>query len=139
LTIPTVLIADDHADLREYLADLLRARGCRVIMAESVSDALAAIASDHIHFAIIEMLLPGGGGFKVLNDYKLHGLGQAVMISANGSEDHQHYAQALGADHFLVKPFEVDDLLRLAPGGHAPQASMTAAANPSVDVVSRPA
>jgi hypothetical protein len=37
------------------------------------------------------------------------------MISSNGSPDHQHYANALGAEMFLVKPIAVEELLRTAP------------------------
>lgn len=114
--VPTVLIAEDEADLREYLADLFRARGCNVLTAADGPTALELVAEAEIHFAVIDMLLPGGSGFKVLGDYKLRtdGQGRAVMISGNGSADHQHYANALGADLFLVKPFSVETLIAAA-------------------------
>ena len=116
LVTPTVLIAENEADLREYLADLFRARGCRVVVASDGQGALACVAGHEIHFAVIDMLLPGESGFRVLSEYKArtNGLGRAAMISANGSADHQHYAKAIGADHFFVKPFAVEDLLRSA-------------------------
>lgn len=114
--VPTVLIAEDEADLREYLADLFRARGCNVLTAADGPTALGLVTEAEIHFAVIDMLLPGGSGFQVLSDYKnrAEGQGRAVMISGNGSDDHQHYAKVLGADLFLVKPFPVETLLAAA-------------------------
>jgi DNA-binding response OmpR family regulator len=112
----TVLIADEEADLREYLADLFRARGCRVLVASDGVAALDQITGHAVHLAVIDMLLPGGSGFKLLQDFKSRAAeqGRAVMISRNGSPEHQEYAHLLGADLFLIKPFEVEKLMQLA-------------------------
>jgi DNA-binding response OmpR family regulator len=86
--------------------------------ADDGSSALEYLAEHDFHFAVIDMLLPGESGFRVLSEYKsrTQGGGRAVMISGNGSDDHQRYAEALGADLFLVKPIAVEHLLEAARG-----------------------
>lgn len=110
---PSILIAEEENDLREYLGDLFRLRGCQVFLAANGSAALHHLASVPIQFAVIDMLLPGGSAFQILNDFtaRTGGQGYSAMISRNASDDHQHYARALGADLFLVKPVSVESLL----------------------------
>lgn len=116
---PTLLIAEDDADLRSLLADTFRRLGYDVIPAADGAEALRAAAGHDIDFAVIDMMLPGASGFRVLEAVKATGGARAVMISGSGAAPHQAYAAALGADGFLVKPFAVADLIHLLAGPSA--------------------
>ncbi len=66
----TVLVADDSEDNRELLCHLLRAHGYRVVGASDGSQALAAIESQPIDLALLDVMMPGQTGFSVCRRLK---------------------------------------------------------------------
>lgn len=112
----TILVVEDHPDLRAAMETVFGRHGYRVLPAACGDDALRAVATHDIDFAVIDMMIPGPSGFKVLRAVKDRDGRppvKAVMISANGAAAHQEYARVLGADSFLVKPFPLADLFRV--------------------------
>jgi DNA-binding response OmpR family regulator len=121
---PALLLVEDDPDLLGLLADGLRSAGHRVLTAADGGRAVELLASHHIDFAVVDMLLPGASGFQVVRAaVDGHGA-RAVMMSEVAADDHQAYAGSLGAEAFLVKPFAVADLVelvgRLRPAGVRP-------------------
>jgi two-component system, OmpR family, KDP operon response regulator KdpE len=106
-----VLIVEDDASLRRALVLNLGARGYAVTEADSGSRALTALA-DHPHDAIVlDLGLPDISGLDVIRSVRTHASTPIIVLSArNGSSD-KVQALDLGADDYVTKPFNMDELL----------------------------
>jgi signal transduction histidine kinase len=108
-----VLIADDNADLREYLARLLGKHWD----VEAVSDGAAALASareDRPDLVISDVMMPRLDGFGLLRELRSDPQTSAVpviLLSARAGEEALLEGLETGADDYLVKPFSARELL----------------------------
>ena len=108
-----VLIAEDYADLAAVIALLLRKCGFDVKLAHD-GKAVLAIARDFLpHYIILDIRLPGIGGFEVAElirrEERLKG---AIIIGVSAFRP-VHEPVLEHFDHFLSKPFDLDVLLSL--------------------------
>lgn len=108
-----VLIADDNADMREYLTRLLRP----AYRIHAVADGLEALrAARELHPALVltDVMMPGLDGFGVLgairSDLALAGT-PVLLLSARAGEESRVEGLEAGADDYLVKPFTARELL----------------------------
>lgn len=109
----TVLVIDDDPDIRLALTLGLERAGYRV---EGAADGPAGVAlAEAVNpgLVVVDLLLPGQNGFLVLERLKARGADapMVLMISASSGEPHRVYAELLGADDFLVKPFSLETFL----------------------------
>ena len=116
----TVLLVDDDADIVSAMRVVLERRGYRVLTAGDGNAGLAAAEREAPDLVVVDMMMPKKSGFLVLEKLKGRGGGPpVVMITANEGSRHRAYAEALGADDYLRKPFAMDRLLesvtRLCP------------------------
>jgi DNA-binding response OmpR family regulator len=116
----TVLLVDDDADIVSAMRAVLERRGYRVLTAGDGNAGLAAAEREAPDLVVVDMMMPKKSGFLVLEKLKGRGGGPpVVMITANEGSRHRAYAEALGADDYLRKPFAMDRLLesvtRLCP------------------------
>ncbi len=109
-----VLLADDNADLRDYVRRLLEERGYEV---ETVADGAAALAAARARrpdLLLTDVMMPGLNGFELLALVR-HDRGLAdvpvVMLSARAGEEAKIDGLGAGADDYLVKPFSARELL----------------------------
>ena len=109
-----VLVADDNADMREYVARLIRGRGHDVI---AVGDGLAALAMMKSHapdIVLSDVMMPGLDGFELLRrvraDPETRGT-PVILLSARAGEEARVEGMAAGAADYLVKPFSARELL----------------------------
>jgi PAS domain S-box-containing protein len=114
-----VVIADDNADMREYLVNLLR----REYQVHAVTDGIKAVeAARKLRPALVltDVMMPGLDGFGVLreirNDSSLSGT-PVILLSARAGEESRVEGLRAGADDYLVKPFSARELLARV-GGH---------------------
>jgi len=115
----TILLVDD-ADILAAMRTVLERRGFRVLTATDGNAGLAAAEREGPDLVVVDMMMPKKSGFLVLEKLKTRGEGPPViMITANEGSRHRAYAEALGADDYLRKPFAMDKLLecidRLCP------------------------
>ncbi len=110
---PRVLVADDNADMRQYLVRLLAGR----YQTEAVPDgeaALAAIRQRAPDLILTDVMMPRLDGFGLLrqlrSDPRTSGL-PAIMLSARAGEESRVEGMEAGADDYLVKPFSARELL----------------------------
>ena len=108
-----ILLADDNADMRDYVARLLRQHWT----VETVGDGEAALAKLHEgHFDLVltDVMMPRLDGFGLLAalkaDSRTHLL-PVVMLSARAGEESRIEGLQAGADDYLVKPFGARELL----------------------------
>jgi DNA-binding response OmpR family regulator len=104
----TILLVDDDPEVRSALGTVLEARGYRVLTAEDGNLGLALAERDAPDLVVVDMMMPRKSGFLVLEKLKSRP-GTAppvIMITANEGARHRAYAEQLGVDDYLCKPFE---------------------------------
>jgi signal transduction histidine kinase len=109
----TVLVADDNADMREYMARLLRPHWTVVEVADGVQ-ALEVARERPPDLILSDVMMPNLGGFGLLRalreDPRTAGIA-VVMLSARAGEEARVEGLAAGADDYLVKPFSARELI----------------------------
>ena len=108
-----ILIADDNADMRQYLARLLSEN----YEVETVADGSEALASAREHppqLVLSDVMMPELDGFELLkqlrSDEQTRGI-PVILLSARAGEESRVEGMQAGADDYLVKPFSARELL----------------------------
>lgn len=106
-----VLVIEDEARAAEYLRQGLTEAGYTVEVALNGPDGLhAAINGDH-DLLVLDAMLPGLDGFAVLSALRTAKQTPVLMLTARGQMDDKVRGFDLGADDYLVKPFQFPELL----------------------------
>lgn len=106
-----ILIIEDDAALARSISALLRAGGHAVDHVATGEDALAVIGSEPYALAILDVGLPDIDGFTVLAELRRRGARTPVlMLTARDALDDRVRGLDLGADDYLRKPFEPEEL-----------------------------
>jgi signal transduction histidine kinase len=106
-----ILVVDDDKDIRELLEDRLRAMGYDVELEADGLRALDAIHSGRFSGVILDIGLPSLDGMEVLKQTRQKDQHiPIVMISASGMKESAVRAIGLGAQAYLLKPFDVEEL-----------------------------
>jgi PAS domain S-box-containing protein len=109
-----VLVADDNADMREYLARLLRAAGYQVIAVNDGQAALDAVRAGAPDMVVSDVMMPGRDGLDLVNALRADARTAAVpvlLLSARAGPQASIEGLQAGADDYLVKPFSAVELL----------------------------
>ncbi len=115
-----VLIVDDEAYIRlliEQALEELEDEGVEILTAEDGEDGLAVIEGEHPEIVFLDVMMPKMNGFEVCQRVKRQlGLSQVyvVLLTAKGQEYDRQKGEEVGADLYITKPFDPDDLLELA-------------------------
>lgn len=112
MTLPThmhtILIVDDHPDIRRLLSITLNGR-FEIIEAEDGASALEAVRRHHPRVVLLDVMMPGAmDGLQVLEAIKADPGTRdtlVVMITARGQESDSQDARRRGADAYFIKPF----------------------------------
>jgi len=109
----TVLIIDDDEGMRDTLTAILR-REYRVLRAATGESGLAILGKETVDVVLLDVRMPGIGGFDVLREIKeTERLVEVIMISAINEVETAVQAMKLGAYHYITKDFEYDAVLSL--------------------------
>jgi PAS domain S-box-containing protein len=112
-----VLVADDNADMREYLARLLRTAGYHVTAVTDGHAALDAIRADAPDLVISDVMMPRLDGLGLVAALRASAHTAAVpvlLLSARAGQEASIEGLRAGADDYLVKPFSAAELLARA-------------------------
>jgi len=108
-----VLLVDDDPEIIEAIRYALESRGYKIFIARDGNQGLALAESEDPDLVILDMMMPKRSGFLVLE--KLRRTRQVpvrvIMITANEGSRHKAYAEMLGVDDYLRKPFAMDKLV----------------------------
>ena len=108
-----ILLVDDDAEIIESLRLALEAQDYQVLIARDGNQGLALIERENPDLIILDMMMPKRSGFLVLE--RLKRLGEKkhriIMITANEGNRHKAYAEMLGVDDYIRKPFAMDRLI----------------------------
>jgi DNA-binding response OmpR family regulator len=109
---PTVVLADDDAIVQTLTLSLLQNHGMSCRSVDNGLDALRVIRSEQPDIALLDVNMPGMRGFEVLAAVRAENLPtRVILLSALQQEDDILLAFRLGADDYLVKPFNVFELV----------------------------
>jgi len=109
-----ILVIDDDQDIQRLLAHRLGREGYETAFAADGISAIAAARKESPDLIILDLGLPAGDGFTVLE--RLHAMPHlstipVIVLSAQDAAQMSEKAVAAGADRFIAKPFETEQLL----------------------------
>ncbi|MET7301210.1 response regulator transcription factor [Embleya sp. NPDC005575] len=111
-TPPHILVVDDEPAVREALESSLRFEGYRVTLADEGVAALTAITGDAPDLVLLDVLMPRMDGLTACRRLRARGDTLPVlMLTARDAVGDRVTGLDAGADDYLVKPFELDELL----------------------------
>jgi len=108
-----ILLADDNADMRDYIRRLLS----RSYIVQTVADgvaALSAIEKNPPDLVLTDVMMPGMDGFELLRSLRSNPATQdipIILLSARAGEESRIEGLAAGANDYLIKPFSARELL----------------------------
>jgi two-component system response regulator PilR (NtrC family) len=106
-----ILIVDDEQSMREMLAILLKKEGLEVRSAGSRSEAAELLRGGPVDLVLTDVKLPDGDGLEILRHVKSSSPETAVVVmTAFGTSEMAVAARKLGAESYILKPFDVDEL-----------------------------
>ena len=109
---PIILVCDDDEPLRELMKVTL-GDGYRFVDAVDGESALATLAQTRPDLVLLDVMLPGYSGIEVLEAIRSDDVLRdvpVIVVSAWQTPEDRDAVTAAGADAFLAKPFELDDL-----------------------------
>jgi len=108
-----VLIVDDDNEIVESVRFALEQRGYQVLVARDGNQGLSMAEREDPDLVILDMMMPKRSGFLVLEKLRRSRPVplRVVMITANEGSRHKAYAEMLGVDDYIRKPFAMDRLM----------------------------
>ena len=108
-----ILIVDDDVEIVDTLQHALQANGYEVVIARDGTQGLAMSIREDPDLMVLDMMMPKRSGFLVLEKLRrtLPIPIRVIMITANEGNRHKQYAETLGVDDYIRKPFPMDRLL----------------------------
>ncbi|HRP74796.1 MAG TPA: Hpt domain-containing protein [Rhodocyclaceae bacterium] len=113
---PTVMIVDDSLTVRKITGRLLEREGYTVITAKDGADALEKLLETVPDVILSDIEMPRMDGFDLVRNIRADDRLKEVpviMITSRMADKHRQYAEKIGANHYLGKPYEEDELLGL--------------------------
>jgi two-component system response regulator PilR (NtrC family) len=106
-----ILVVDDEQSMREMLSIMLAKEGHEVLEADSRGQAATALARGPVDMVVTDVRLPDGDGIEILRHVKAASPETVVIVmTAFGTTDSAVAARKLGAEAYVFKPFDVDEL-----------------------------
>jgi DNA-binding response OmpR family regulator len=110
---PVVLVVEDHRETRVLLQELLESEGYAVESAADAAAGLARIEAGEVDLMLLDLFLPDVDGLELCRQVRA---GEAkshvpiIMVTAAEANAQEQASLAAGADDYLSKPFDIDEL-----------------------------
>jgi CheY-like chemotaxis protein len=113
IALKSILVVDDHEDVRLLLREILEERGYEVLEAGDGSEAILSCASVNFDVLIIDLVMPGREGIETIRELRKFQPNLKILAISGAVEgSYLRLARMLGADDTLRKPFDAETLLR---------------------------
>jgi two-component system OmpR family response regulator len=108
---PHILVVDDHRDIRESLAQFLRKNGRRATAVADAEAARKAIKDSRVDLVILDIMMPGEDGLSLCRWLREGERLPVILLSARAEDIDRIVGLEVGADDYVVKPFNPRELL----------------------------
>jgi DNA-binding response OmpR family regulator len=110
----SVLVVDDNPDILNTVAFALKQVGYEVLTATNGEDGLSLARETKPALVVLDMMMPKRSGFLVIESLRkdYDDPIKIIMMTANEGERHESYAELLGVDEYLHKPFAMEQLVQ---------------------------
>ena len=115
-----ILVAEDDPDINRLLSRILEQEGYAVTSAFSGSEARLLFRDRKFDLFVLDLMLPGAAGEELVEEIRRVSTVPILIISAKGQEDKLHVLK-IGADDFISKPFDVNEVAVAGVQPAAPQ------------------
>ena len=106
-----ILIVDDDENINELIDMYLKSSGYETKKCFNGLDASNIVTNDNIGLVLLDIMIPGKDGVEVLKFIRKQSNVPVIMLTAKGEVFDKVLALELGADDYMVKPFEPKELL----------------------------
>jgi len=107
-----ILVVDDDTRIRELLSIYLRRKGFLVTAAASAAEAREKLARLAFDLVVLDIMMPGEDGLSLTRDLRSEGVDVPILLlTARDQPKERVEGLAAGADDYMVKPFEPEELL----------------------------
>lgn len=108
---PTILVADDDAHIREVLQFALEKEGYTVVVARDGGEALEKAGRGDVDLLVLDIVMPEVDGLEVCRRLRAEGSLPVIFLSSKGDEVDRIVGLELGGDDYLAKPFSPRELV----------------------------
>ena len=120
-----ILVVDDEERILNFLRSKLKASGYEVLTASNGVEALEQAQAQEPDMIVLDLIMPKMDGFETLKELRSFSAVPVIILSARGADADKIKGLGLGADDYLPKPFNPDELVarveavrrRLEPAG----------------------
>jgi len=107
-----ILLIDDEQELLDMVVSILKEEGfCKIWTAKNRKDALSVAAAAKPELVILDVMLPDGNGFQLMEKLRENGEYPVLFLTACGEDEDKFRGFGLGADDYIVKPFLPKELV----------------------------
>lgn len=106
-----VVVVDDHNDIRDLVREYLEHQGYKVSVAEGGATLRRILARQTVDLIILDVMMPGEDGISLCREVRASGDIPIIFLTAMAEDTDRIVGLELGADDYLVKPFNPRELL----------------------------
>lgn len=105
-----IIVCDDDEDINELIAIYLKKDGYKVIQCFNGKEAIAALGKNHVDLIIMDIMMPGEDGLKVVERIRETSDVPIIFLSAKSELNDKLKGLDIGGDDYMTKPFEILEL-----------------------------
>ena len=111
MSMERILVADDDKNIGELLRLYLEKDGYSVSFARNGEEALRIFQSEHVDLVLLDIMMPKLDGWQVCREIRKKSNCPIIMITAKGETFDKVLGLELGADDYVVKPFDAKEII----------------------------
>lgn len=108
---PSILVVDDHREIRDAVTRYLERNGMRATSARDAAEMDARLRAGRFDLIVLDVMMPGEDGLSVCRRLSAEGTTPILLLTALGEETDRIVGLEIGADDYLPKPFNPRELL----------------------------
>lgn len=105
-----ILIVEDDNNINKLVATLMKKSGYEVVQAFSGTEAMIYLQSNNFHLVLMDLMLPGMSGEELIKNIRKTKTMPVMVISAKLDKEVKLQLFRLGADDYITKPFDIEEL-----------------------------